>query len=301
MKKIAGLFACLLLVSNIARAEMLTERTDNALIVKKSSTAEVLEFFREHNYEYEQMDAQIPRIYFLRLPYDWNRTKTNPEKNRAFIRILLPLVLAINEEILQERKKVIKLHGKISSGETLSPEETETVENMAKKYDAYTVMQDGSRAGILLRQLLDKVDIIPPSVMISTAIIYSDWGTSRLAVEENSLYKEEVWYTNQGIKPADDANADYRYKIFTDLADSIRQRALRLNSSIDYDYFRHSRLAQRMSGKYPIGVDIAAMMRHDSKLRNISGIIDYTFSFYKLTFTDLMPQLVNFDDEKGKR
>ncbi len=280
-----------------AAAEMVAEQDKGTVVVKKSSTDDVMKFFRKYPYNYAKTEAEIPRVFFQRLPYDWDRAPESASKNRNFIRILLPLVLKVNEEITEERKEVFELYRKARRAIPLSEKETERIEVLATKYEAFTPNKRDGRALILLKQLFKKVDAVPPSIMISTAIIYSNWGTSRLAIENNSLYKEEVWYTNQGIKPKDDPDADYRYRVFSNLEDCIRARALRLNSHIDYDYFRHTRMYQQRMQQAPNGINLAAQMMHDSNLQNISGIIDYTFSFYKLEKTDQRPKLVDF---KGK-
>jgi Bax protein len=275
-------------------AAMVTERDGGALVVKNATAAEAKQFFKEHPYEYTKERAEVPRVYFQRLPADWKTLPENESKHRMFIRMLLPLVLKINEEITVERLKVFELYAKIEYEIKLSEAEQELVDNLAAKYDAYTKVKGADRNKFLIKQLLKKVDIIPPSIMISTAIIYTNWGTSRLALEANSLYKEEVWYTNQGLRPLDDAGADYRYKVFVNLEDCLRQRALQLNSHINYDYFRHARQYHWRSRQSASGITMAAQMMHDSNLQNITGLIDYTLSFYKLEYTDLEPRLVDF-------
>ena len=295
MKRFMVFLLCWIFAATAAFAEMITEEDDGALIIKKSSADEAKLFFRQHPYDYTKAGAKVPRVYFQHLPYDWKDTPENAARNRTFIRILLPLVLKINEEITAERRELMRIYTKIRETGSLLDKEYAAVNATAEKYDAFTTIKEQpSRARVLLKQLLEKVDIIPTSVMISTAIIYSDWGTSRLATEENSLYREEVWYTNQGVKPKDDPNSDYRYKVFSNLEDSIRARALHINSSIDYDYFRHTRFYQRRMNQAPNGVNVAAQMMHDSNLKNIGGMIDYTLSYYKLAYTDQYPQLVDY-------
>lgn len=287
-------FGFFLLSCNVS-AKMITERDGGALIVKSSTTEEAKQLFRDYPYDYDRFNARIPRIYFKRLPGDWTQTKDNAVKHRTLIRILLPLVMKVNEEILQEREELITLIKKFMQDKNLSAAETEYVEEKARKYDAATHSKGEDRIKLLLIQLYKKIDAVPPSIMVSTAIIYTNWGTSRLAMEANSLYKEEVWYTNQGLRPIDDTDDNYRYRVFTDLEDSIRQHALRINSHIDYDYFRVVRQHQRHTGKSASGTMLAAQMMHDSNLKNISGMIDYTFSYYKLEYTDNAPQLVDYD------
>lgn len=299
MQRFILLLVSLMCAATAAFAEMITEETDGALIVKKSSADEAKLFFRQHPYDYAKASAKVPRIYFQRLPSDWGSAPENASRNRTFIRILLPLVLKINEEITAERKEIMQMYAKIRTAGSLSDKEYTDIDAIAEKYDAFTTIKtQPGRAQALIKQLFKKVDIIPTSIMISTAIIYSNWGTSRLATEENSLYREEVWYTNQGVKPKDDPDSDYRYRVFSNLEDCIRARALQINSSIDYDYFRHTRFYQRQMKQAPNGINVAAQMMHDSNLQNIGGMIDYTLSYYNLAYTDQNPELVDYDTVK---
>ena len=174
---------------------------------------------------------------------------------------------------------------------TISAEDNAFLEETAKKYDVFTRMKDDSRIRILLKQLLTKVDVVPPSLMISTAAIYTDWGMSRLALKANALYRDEIWYEDKGLKPQDDPNAQYHYEEFNSLEDCIRQRALKLNSHINYDYFRESRRVARALRKPPYGPQLAATMIDDSNLKNVAGLIDYTFTFFQLANTDYFSQL----------
>lgn len=294
MKLVIYVVFFLMAMTNIVSAEMITEFDNGALFIKKATVAEAKRFFKEHPYEYAKAHAEIPRVYFQHIPADWNTMPENPAKHRMFIRILLPLVLKINEEIMAERKKLFELYPKIEYNEKLSEEEQLWFDNLSEKYDVFVRTKSADRNKLLVKQLIKKVDVIPPSIMISTAIIYTSWGTSRLAIEANSLYKEEVWYTNQGLRPQDDWNSDYRYRIFVNLEDCIRQRALHINSHINYDYFRHARKYHRRSSQSATGITMAAQMMHDSNLQNIAGLIDYTLTYYKLENTDLQPRLVDF-------
>jgi hypothetical protein len=75
------------------------------------------------------------------------------------------------------------------------------------------------------------------------------------------------------------------------LEDCIRERALRINSHVNYDYLRHSRKFSRRINRPPYGEQLAVKMLSDSNLPNIAGLIDYTFTFYKLNRTDFFPKL----------
>lgn len=275
-----------------AEAYLRSAKHNGAIVVKEATTAEIENLFLQNDYqEYSVKRGKFPRIYMEHLPTDWKDIVENDAKHRTFIRILLPLVLKINEEIAHERKIVEELKDKYIKERKLSMTELSYLEETARKYDVFTNLKGELRTQSLLRQLLTKVDAVPPSIMIATAAIYTDWGNSRLAMTANSLYLNEVWYKDEGIVPLDDPDGGYRYKAYDKLEDCIRERALALNSHINYDYVRESRRLSRQKNTPPYGEQLAAQMLSDSNLPNISGLIDYTFTFYKLNKTDFFPQL----------
>ncbi|MCQ2734945.1 MAG: hypothetical protein MJ212_03220 [Alphaproteobacteria bacterium] len=273
-------------------AEMTAQKKDGAIYVQATTTDELEHLFNQQKFfEFDRLRGQYPRIFVAHLPTDWADVPENNAKQKMFIKILLPLVLKINEEIAEERAKIEQINVTFGKDKKISAEDQTFLEEMAKKYDVFTRMKDDSRTRILLRQLLVKADVVPPSLMISTAAIYTDWGMSRLALKANALYRDEIWYEDEGLKPQDDPNANYRYREFNSLEDCIRQRALKLNSHINYDYFRESRRVARTLKKPPYGPQLAATMINDSNLKNVAGLIDYTFTFFQLANTDYFSQL----------
>lgn len=281
-----------LLYSVSAAAKIHLVRGNGEITVKEATTAEIEELFLQYGFEdYNKERSKFPRIYMQHLPTDWQNVPENDGKHRTFIRIMLPLVLKINEEILAERKIIEELKDKYIEKGDLSPSDLAFLEEKAQKYEVFTRLKGDSRTRSLIRLLLLNVDALPPSIMIATAAIYTDWGNSRLAREANSLYLEEVWYSNEGIIPQDDPDGGYRYKKYDTLADCIRARALKLNTHVNYDYLRESRRMSRNMNRPPYGEQLAAQMLSDSNLPNIAGLIDYTFTFYKLNRTDYFPQL----------
>jgi Bax protein len=268
------------------------QKHNGSITVLSATTQETEDLFKQYDYEdYSKTEAQIPRIYLTKLPTDWADVPDSHDKHRTFIRIMLPLVLKVNEAILTEREPLEEIQKRIKDGKQTTDADVALVEKYAEKYDVFVRDNSPVRPKLLLQQLLEKVDQLPPSIMVVSAGIYSNWGTSRLALEANNLYRTEIWYKNEGMKPLDDANASYRYKIFANLAEAVSERAHLLNSHINYDYVRLARKQARKMGVPPYSSQLVAQMLHDSNLKNIAGIIDYTFSYYKLGRTDFMPEL----------
>ena len=52
---------------------------------------------------------KVKPIYFTRLPKDLNEIKSVNEKKETFLQILLPLIVAENEKIIEDRKYLLKI------------------------------------------------------------------------------------------------------------------------------------------------------------------------------------------------
>lgn len=276
----------------VADARLITQKKDGVLLVKSATYKETEDLFRQYGYGgFSEINSRFPRIYFLRLPTDWAEIPESDDKHRVFIKILLPLILQANENVLKERSWLEDMRQKTKSGRQLTAAEQKKLEKLAQKYDAFTRLKGTERIAVQLKLLLEKADTVPPSLLAATAGIYSNWGTSRLALQANSLYLQEIWYEKQGLEPLDDPDADYRYKIYGNLAEGIADHILKINSSINYNYLRVSRTNSRKMGRPLYGPQVAATMMLDNNLKNIAGMIDYTFSYYKLQNADYKPQL----------
>lgn len=292
MLRLIGILLVSVCFIGSANAEPIMEKRDGAIYVESATTAEVEALFRKYHFDdYNIPYGKYPRIYLKKIPTDWKDVKENKAKHRTFIRILLPLVMKVNEEIVVERALVENIADKFYHNIPLSEHDLQILEEKAVKYDVFTRMKGNDRTQILIKGLLNNIDILPPSILIATAAAYTDWGMSRLANEANSLYLEEVWYKDEGLKPLDDENADYRYKIYNSLEECIVARALKMNSNINYEYLRAGRAMSREIGRPPYGEQLTVHLLHDNNMRNILGLIDYTITHYKLAKTDYFPQL----------
>lgn len=275
-----------------ANAETLARH--GALYVKNADYAQVEKLFESHNFtDFGKRELKIPRIYLNTLPSDWQKIEKSDEKNKMFIRIMLPLIMKVNEKINLERNSVLNLWKKVSEGQSLTEKEQEFVEQKAQKYDVFTRNQTDARHKILLDELIIKIDELPPSFLLAIAGVYSDWGNSRLAIEANSLYREEIWYSNEGIAPEGVKNADFTYRKFDSLEDCLRSYIHKINTEITYQFVWAARSQMRKLGTKVVGQQIITAMAYEGKLKNMAGMLDFNLSYYKLNKTDMYPSLEN--------
>lgn len=230
---------------------------------------------------------QYPPIFLKSLPTDFASISNKQKRNKLFLQILVPLSLKLNQEIFIERQEILEIIADFNSRKDLSVNQIKILEEKAQKYNIFTRLKGERRYKLLLENLKNKVDEIPPSLLIASAAIESDWGTNRPVTKANSLYRELVWHTTEGLEALDDNNdKSYRYKIFDSLYKSMQSFALKLNADVNFEMFR-TRRAQIKSKDLPVlGRDIAHTLNPASNLQNFAGILDYTITFYELTNID---------------
>lgn len=272
-----------------AEAELVSHEFNGILYVDEATIEELEELFGKYNYRYfrGKLDNAFPAIFLKKLPKDYADIESQKYRNEVFIRILTPLALKINEELSNERHTLLRLERSLERNKSLTPEETEKLEELAVKYDYFLRSKDETRAANLIQHLKKRINVIPPSILVAVAAMETNWGFSRVAQEANSLYKEKVWYTNEGLEPLENKDDGYRFRIFDSLIDSMRSYALTFNSNISYQNVWDTRVEAAARQDKLIGESIAYSLAHASNLPNFVGILDYTTAFYDLFSIDI--------------
>jgi len=293
MKKHLYAFICfiyLIFIHSIsAKAELITENFNGIIYVEQATVNELEELFKKHHYTRFRglKDNHFPAIFINHMPTDYREIKSAKYRNEVFIRMLTPLALKINEEISNERHALLRLERSYIRNKKLTPEETQKLENLALKYDYFIRNHDPDiRINNQLAELKLRINVIPPSIFVAAAAIETNWGMSRIAHEANSLYKEKVWYTNEGLEPTENKDDGYRFKIFERLIDSMRSYALTFNSNTAFfNAWKAREVAIERQDKL-IGESIAYSLSLATNLQNYVGILDYTTAFYDLLSID---------------
>jgi Bax protein len=168
-------------------------------VVETKSYADVLTLFNEIGFTAEQWQAgirEVPRIEITRIPKRWQEQSPNipiKDKKNVFFRLTGPGILIENEKIAADRKQLLNA---IKNNKTNNDQ---WLLQLAKKYkviktDRHT-LDETDLAG-----LKNRVDIIPLSLALAQAAEESGWGTSRFAIQGNSLFGQ--WdFSGNGIKP----------------------------------------------------------------------------------------------------
>ena len=118
----------------------------------------VLALFNELKYDLSEIrdGKPVKPVFFTQLPRGINELDSIKNRKKIFIQIVLPLVLSENETILAERKKILFL----SKSRNIAKTDQLWLD---KKFKYYKVKNKD------FDSLLNKVDIIPPSLAIAQA------------------------------------------------------------------------------------------------------------------------------------
>ncbi len=259
------------------------------IYVDNASAKELEEIFKSYNYQRFRAlnDDAYPAVFVRKLPSDFSAVRPQKYRNELFIRILAPLALKINEELLNERNALLRLERIYKENRRFTPDDIQKLEKLAIKYDYFTRLKGNARIAAQLENLKRRIDVVPPSILIAAAAIESNWGTARPALEANSLYKEKVWYTTEGLEPLENKEDGYRFKIFGSLIESMRSFALTFNSNINYEHVWKAREGLVERHNAVIGESIAYALSTSSNLPNFAGILEYTTAYYDLLALDI--------------
>lgn len=234
-------------------------------------------------------DNIYPRVFVKKIPHDYAQIKDKTLRNEIFIKMLMPLVLKVNQEYEEERANLEAIWYGFNEEKDFHELDCYYIDQLAEKYEVATPYKDTRKYIILLEELRLRVGPVPPSILVAAAAIYTDWGTSRIAVEANNLYKARNWYSEEGLEPASD-DKDYKYKIYDSLEDSIRDYILKVNISVNYSAFWQSRKAvmeqQAFTEDSVYGKRIDWSFVLDNNLSNYAGLLDYTLTYYHMNLLD---------------
>ena len=239
--------------------ELQKEKKEEAALPKEEKTEENLQentislnsettinLFSDLEYTLEQVrnGQQVKPVYFTKLPKDLKTLGNTEKKKELFIQIVLPLILAENEKILEDREKLFKILEKSfnSIGERVW---------LKRRFKEYKI--DDSD----LAELKTRMDIIPASLAIAQAAIESGWGTSRFALEGNALFGQWTW-GKKGIEPKQkDAKKKFKILNFQILRASVRAYKNNLNTNNGYKEFREARALLRQHDEKISGLKLA--------------------------------------------
>ncbi|PKH03540.1 glucosaminidase [Psychromonas sp. MB-3u-54] len=250
--------------------------------VSIASLQELDALFDKYQYSSESWEngkQKLPRITFEKVTDNWQKDSKNlpvETKKSFFFRLMAPLILMANENIIRERETV--KHDPLNSPQ---------LKKIALKYRL--IKNKKNRITTTMRQtLLNKVDILPPSLALAQAAEESGWGTSRFAKEGNAFFGQ--WdFSGNGMKPKQQRKALGNYGVarFDSPLASVEGYMLNLNTNNAYNKLRTLRAQLRAENETISGLKLAGTLNKYSERGQayIDGLREM-IRYNKLQFVD---------------
>ncbi|MEE1673295.1 glucosaminidase domain-containing protein [Agarivorans aestuarii] len=168
------------------------------------------------------------------------------QKKQTFTDFITPLIEASNSKILQQRSDVEAINAKLIAGSVLSNKQKQTLSELSELYRVEQSLDEKAQ----VQQLLVKVDLIPPALVLAQAANESAWGTSRFAREGNNLFGQWCYKKGCGLVPLNrNDGANHEVRKFDSVYESVSVYMNNLNSHPAYKGFQQQRNQARASGE----------------------------------------------------
>jgi len=170
---------------------------------------------------------------------EFDKIEDVQEMKKTFFNYLLPEINKKNNEIQLIRKKVIE--------KDLSKEE------LTKLYKKYRI-DEGSE----IAALLEKIDIIPPSLVLSQAALESNWGRSRFAKFYHNYFGLWCFERGCGVIPKKRDKGDtHEVAKFSSPEKAIDFYFLSINRNKSYEVLRKIRQDKRSKNQSISGLSLS--------------------------------------------
>ncbi len=216
--------------------------------------------YRDLGYDLEGLrsgSGRVPRLFLASLPRDMGALRENRARKAVFFLSVLPLVLQTNDEIRLERRRLWRLRSEKALGLKASAQDRLWLAMMSGRYRTKRGDVDA---------LLNRVDIIPPSLALAQAAEESGWGTSRFVREGNAIFGQWTTAKGRGLAPLlRDTGLTHKVRSFDSLLDSVRSYARNLNTHPSYRNLRNKREMLRRKGAPLDGSVLAGQLKNYSQ------------------------------------
>jgi Bax protein len=187
----------------------------------------------------------VPPLFLPAVPPDLAELETIDDKKQVFLRLMLPLILVVNENILTDRRRLDDmLAGR-------RPRDQDWLVELAVRYGVSP--HEPAR-------LLRRLDVVPPSLALAQAVEESGWGTSRFVREANNLFG----HVGDDVAAEDQPHGP-RMASFASLHEAVRAYVHNLNTHAAYEDLRRARATARMRGASIDGHSLAGTLTRYSE------------------------------------
>jgi len=176
------------------------------------------------------VDDSLVSQLFVQNFDDSIRSMDTEKRKTLFINSMLSNILAVNEDIMTLRSELDVLQSNFEKN-ALSDSQNERLDELFTKYRCDSAD---------FECLKSKINIFPPSLILAQAIVESGWGTSRFAIEANSIFGEHFSNGAEGDY-IEASGSDIKLRSFPSIKASVESYCLNLNRHRAYRGLRQKR------------------------------------------------------------
>ncbi|WP_025674507.1 glucosaminidase domain-containing protein [Salinivibrio socompensis] len=183
---------------------------------------------------------------------DFQSFAAGAERKQAFFDYFTPIVNTINGEILADRTALLAWRERKND---LSNHEIKRIQTLANQYklEDFDVSQEADWMA-----LIQRVDMIPPSLVLAQAANESAWGISRFAREGNNYFGQWCFSKGCGLVPKQRTEGEiHEVAAFGNPQASVESYINNLNTHAAYQGLREIRATLREQDKIVSGVALA--------------------------------------------
>ncbi len=238
----------------VKKPELKVKRNNVAEVILPDlnlKTETVIQLFKDVDYDLRKVrnEKLVKPIYFTQFPRDLDNLQSIKLKKETFIKIVLPLIVAENEKILDDREKLKNLS------------EKKFTSDLEKQWLRQKLLEYKVKKGNM-NELMFRMDMIPVSIALAQAAKESGWGTSRFALEGNAIFGQWTW-DGQGIAPLKrDGDKNHKILKFPILRASVKAYKNNLNTHKSYSKFREKRKSLRDKNKKITGLALTDTLKN---------------------------------------
>jgi Bax protein len=159
--------------------------------IRIDTTHELLQMLKDLDLWEAEGAATVPPVVFAGFPENFHELDDMATRKKAFLHTLLPTALIALQEVQQERNKLEIILQKVGNISGMTP-----FKDGVEKYSAFISESETAFIRKLMKkyrtsnaeELLNRVDVVPVSLILGQSAIESSWGGSRFARAGNNLF-----------------------------------------------------------------------------------------------------------------
>ncbi len=184
-------------------------------------------------------------------------------RKTAFINYFLPIISRQNQQILSSRKQLLDWY---ADKNDLGWWDSRNLNSLAENYRMSTFDKSNETHWL---ELIERVNSVPPSLVLAQAAKESGWGTSRFAKQGNNYFGQWCYVKGCGLVPEKrQMNQKHEVSAFDSPEVSVKSYYNNLNTHQAYQTLRSIRSKLTHSKQPVTGIELTAGLEKYSERGN---------------------------------